>query len=83
MRENLSSVFANHTGADQPVHLHLRSLISAFVIHLLESIISKLATCKVSIFQLVSVAEQTVLSLTRLESRKTDFPASRPISKLQ
>ena len=37
MRENLSSGFANNTGADQPVHP--RSLISAFVIRLLESII--------------------------------------------
>ena len=33
-RENLSSVFANNKGADQTVHLH--SLISAFVIRLLE-----------------------------------------------
>ena len=48
MRENLSSVFANNKGADQLVHL--RSLIGAFVIHLLESIISKLATGKISIF---------------------------------
>ena len=39
-RENLSSGFANsnNKGADQPVHLH--SLISTFVIRLLESIIS-------------------------------------------
>ena len=33
--------FANNTGADQPAHLC--SLISALVIHLLESIISRLA----------------------------------------
>ena len=33
---------ANNTGADQPAHP--RSLISAFVIRLLESIISTLAT---------------------------------------
>ena len=33
--------FANNTGADQPVHPH--SLISAFVIRFLESIICKLA----------------------------------------
>ena len=45
-RENLSSGFANNKGADQPAHL--RSLISAFVIHLLESIISKLVTSKIS-----------------------------------
>ena len=37
-RANLSSGFANNKGADQPAHLH--SLISAFVICILESIIS-------------------------------------------
>ena len=52
-RENLSSGgggggVANNTGADQPAHL--RSLISAFVIRFLESIICKLAAGEVSIF---------------------------------
>ena len=47
MRENLSSVFANNKAADQLAHP--RSLISAFVIHLLESTISKLATSKASL----------------------------------
>ena len=47
-RENLSSVFANNTGADQPVHPH--SLISAFDIHLLESKVSELVTSEFSIF---------------------------------
>ena len=40
--------FANNRGADQPVHP--RSMISAFVIRFLESIICKLATDDVSIF---------------------------------
>ena len=40
--------FANNTGTDQPAHP--RSLISAFVIPFLESIISKLATTEISIF---------------------------------
>ena len=44
-QENL---FANNTGADQPAHP--RSLISAFVIHFLKSIISKLATSEISVF---------------------------------
>ena len=59
MRENLSSLRAgggggggggvvNNTGADQPAHP--RSLISAFVIHILESTISKLATSEISFF---------------------------------
>ena len=46
--ENLSSVFTNNKGADQPAHT--RSLISAFVLPLLESIIAKLATRESSIF---------------------------------
>ena len=37
--------FANNKGADQPVHPH--SLISVFVILLLESIISRLATSEI------------------------------------
>ena len=36
--------FANNKGADQPAHPH--SLISAFVIRLMESMTSKLATSK-------------------------------------
>ena len=47
-QENLYSVFANNKGTDQPAHPH--SLISAFIILLLESIIYKLATNKLSIF---------------------------------
>ena len=39
--------FANNTGADQPGHPH--SLISAFVIRYLESIICKIATSEISI----------------------------------
>ena len=40
--------FESNKGTDQPVHPH--SLISAFVIHLLESIISILATTEISNF---------------------------------
>ena len=58
--------FANNKGADQPVHPC--SLISAFVICLLESIISRLATSKLSIFYLVSVAEESGLSLILSET---------------
>ena len=45
-RKNLSLVFANNKDVDQPAHP--RRLISAFVIHLLEGIIFKLATSKFS-----------------------------------
>ena len=47
-RENLSSVFANNKGADQPAHP--RRLISVFVIRVLESIICKLNTSEISVF---------------------------------
>ena len=40
--------FANNTGAYQPAHP--RSLISAYVIRFLESIICKFATGKISLF---------------------------------
>ena len=57
--------FANSTGADQPAHP--RSLISAFVIRILESMICKLATGEISIFYLVCVAEETGLKLALSE----------------
>ena len=47
-RENLYLGVANNIDANQPAHQ--RSLISAFVICLLESIITKLATSEISLF---------------------------------
>ena len=47
-QENLSSGFATNKGADQPAHPC--RLISVFVIRFLKSIISKLASRKISIF---------------------------------
>ena len=47
-RENLSSEVGKNTGADQPAHP--RRLISAFVIRLLESTISKLASSEILLF---------------------------------
>ena len=69
-------VFAKNTGADHPVHP--RSLISTFVFSVLESIICKLATGEISIFQIVSVAEETGLKLSLSETPKTGFLATRP-----
>ena len=68
--------FANNTGEDQPGHLP--SLISAFVIRFVESIVCKLATDEISIFWLVLVAEETGLKLALLETPKTGFVATRP-----
>ena len=77
MRENLSSVFANNKGIDQP--WHLCRLISSFVLTILESIISKLATTEISAFKLVSVAEQAGLNIAVSETLKTGFLVLRPI----
>ena len=68
---------ANNTAADQPAHP--RRLISTFVIRFLEIIISELATSKISIFKLVSVAEEPGLNLAETETPKTDFLVTRPI----
>ena len=59
---------ANSKGTDRP------GPICAFVIRLLESIISEFASSEILIFQLVTVAEQAGLNLN-----KTSFVASRPI----
>ena len=51
-REGLYQGFAQNKGANQTAHL--LSLISAFVIHILESIMFRLAASESSIFLLVS-----------------------------
>ena len=68
---NLSSSVLRTTnkGADQPAHR--RSLIAVFIIRLLGSIISKFATSEITILKLVSVAEETYLSLAASETAKT------------
>ena len=53
----------------------LHSLISTFVICVLESTISKLVTIEISVFWLVSVAEETGFSLALSETLKTGFVA--------
>ena len=62
---------ANNTDADQPAHP--RRLISASVIRFLESTISKHASSEILMFYLVSVAEETGLSLAFTETLKTCF----------
>ena len=70
MQENLTWVHANNKGAG--LSSYPRSPISAFIVCLLESIISSLASCNIS-FLLVFVAEQTGLSPTQSETRKACF----------
>ena len=78
-KKNCLLGFANNTGADQPAHT--RSLISAFVVlsYLTENLMFRLSTSEISLFLLVTVAEQTNLNNTLLETQKTGFVATRPI----
>ena len=68
---NLFKPYANNKGADQPAHP--RSLISAFVVHFLNSIIPLVSIPKISRLWLVSVIEQASLSLTWSQTPKTGF----------
>ena len=68
---------ANNKGADQLAHPC--SLISAFAIHLLNSIIFKLAPIEISLFYLVSVAEKAGFGMILSETLKTGFVASMRI----
>ena len=70
----------NNKGTEQPVHP--RRLISAFVIHFLKSIISKLASSEISIFYLVSVAEQAGLKKPRRQVLSGRGPSSGPPLRL-
>ena len=54
--------YANNKGTDQPAHPH--SLINAFVVRCLDSIVPILAKFKISRIYLISVGEQAGLSLT-------------------
>ena len=68
--------FANNKCADQPAHP--RSLISAFVIRVLERTISKLALGGILFFWLASVAMDTGLCAALSETPTTGFLATRP-----
>ena len=54
--------YANNKGADQLAHP--RSLISAFVVRCLDSVMALVSVTKISSLMLASVAEQVILSLT-------------------
>ena len=63
--------YANNKGADQPAHP--RSLISAFVVRCLDSVMSLVSVTKISSPLLAFVAEQARLSLTWAETPKDTF----------
>ena len=63
--------YANNKGADQSAHP--RSLISAFVVRSLDSIISLVSISEISRLYLASVAEQAGLNLTLSETLEDTF----------
>ena len=58
--------YANNKGADQPAHPC--SLISAFVVHCLDSLMSLVSVTKISSLMLASVAAQAGLYLAWSET---------------
>ena len=70
MRKCLMS-YVNNKGADQPAHPH--SLISAYVVHCLDSIISLDSIADISRLQLASVAAQAGLCLAWSETPEDTF----------
>ena len=63
--------YVNNKGADQPAHP--RSLVSAFFVRCLDSIISLDSTIEISSLMLASVVEQASLSLTWSETPEDTF----------
>ena len=63
--------YANNEGAYQPAYP--RSLISAFVVRCLDSVMSLVSVTKISSIMLASVAEQASMSLIWSETPKDTF----------
>ena len=63
--------YANNKGADQPAHP--RSLISAFVVRCLDSVMSLVSVTKISSLMLASVAEQANFSLAWSETPEDTY----------
>ena len=64
-------LYANNKGADQPAYP--RSLISAFVVRCLDSVISLDSIAEISKLSLASIAEQASFSLTWSETPEDTF----------
>ena len=63
--------YANNKGADQPAHP--RSLISAFIVRCLDSVMSLVSVTKISSPMIAFVAEQASLSLTWSQTSEDRF----------
>ena len=72
--------YADNKGADQPVHP--RSLISAFIVRCLDSIIPLVSISKISSLNLSSVAAQAGLVANPEDRFSRDEAHSEPFSKL-
>ena len=70
-------IYANNKGAEQPVHL--RSLISAFFVRCLDSIIHLVSISEISGLYLASVAAKAGLSLLWSKTPKTGFLVTKLI----
>ena len=68
------------TCPDIPIWLKIEVSSHSNIGSLLDSIISNLASCKISIFELFFVAKQVGLSLTLSKTSKTDCLMLRPLS---
>ena len=73
--ENLFLPYANNKDADQSAHP--RSLISAFVVRCLDSLIPLVSISEISSLYLAYVAAQAGLSLTGSQTLKTGFLMTR------
>ena len=71
MRKMCLMSYTNNKGTDQTVHP--RSLMSAFVVQCLDSVMSLVSVTKISSLMLASVAEQAGLCLTWSETPKDTF----------
>ena len=71
MRKPVYAIYANNKGADQLVYL--RSLISTFVVHCLDSIILLVSISEISSLYLASVAAQVGLSLPLVANPEDRF----------
>ena len=73
--ENLFMPYANNKGIDQPARP--RSLLSAFIVRCLDSIIPLVSISEISRLYLSSVAAQADLSLPWSQTPKTGFLVTR------
>ena len=78
MRKPVYATYANNKSTDQPAHP--RSLISAFVVHCLDSIIPLVSISGISSLYLALLAAQARLSLPWSQIPKTGFLVMKLIS---